>query len=179
MFTSFLTVLFACSGLVLGLAPPISNPSLVSPKYVESSYSLPQLDPNPSQRRGEVALNHAGFLYGPPLIGNSSYFPTGTLGGPRVNEDVAAFLQNAAFITQSIEEERTAVVQKITQVLNVFVQWQTLSQLIVKRREGFRICPATSFFTKMNGTNLTLLASRPATSPITAKIFTSRWSDFL
>ena len=117
MFTSFLTGLFACSGLVLGLAPPISNPALVSPKYVEPKYTLPQFDPNPSQRLAEVALNHAGFLYGPPLIGNSSFFPAGTLGGARVNEDVAAFIKNAANITQSIEAERGAVVQKVTQVL--------------------------------------------------------------
>ena len=179
MFTFILTCLLTCSGLVLGLTPPISNPSLLSPKYVEARYTLPQFDPNPSQRLDEVALNHAGFLYGPPLIGNSSFFPTGNLGGARVNEDVAAFIKNAANITQSIEAERGAVVQKITQVLYIFFQRRTLSQLIVKRREVFKICPATSFFTKMNGKNLTLLALPPDTSPTTPRTFTSRWSDFL
>ena len=179
MFTSFLASLFSCSGLVLGLAPPVSNPSLLSPKYVVAKYTLPQFDPNPSQRLDEVALNHAGFLYGPPLIGNSSFFPTGNLGNGQVTKDIAAFIKNAASISLSIEAERGAVVQKVTQVLYIFVQRQTLSPLIVKRREVFKICPATSFFTKMNGKNLTLLVSRPATSPTTAKIFTSRWSDFL
>ena len=179
MFTSFLIGLFSCSGLVLGLPPLVSNPSLLSPKYVGAQYTLPQFDPNPSQRLNEVATNRAGFLYGPPLIGNSSFFPTGNLGGARVTEDVAAFVTNAAYINLSIEAERGAVVQKVTQVLYILVQRGTLSQLIVKRREGFKICPATSFFTKMNGKNLTLLASRPATSPTTPKIFTSRWSGFL
>ena len=117
MLKSFLTSLFACSGLVLGLAPPTSNPSLLSPTYVEPKYTLPQFDRNSSQRRDEVASNHAGFLYGPPLIGNSSFFPNGTLGDQRVNADVDAFIQNAAFINQSIEAERGAVVQKVTQVL--------------------------------------------------------------
>ena len=179
MFTSFLAGLFVWSGLVLGLAPPISNPALLSPKYVEPKYTLPQFDPNPSQRLEEVALNHAGFLYGPPLIGNSSFFPTGNLGGARVSEDVVAFVQNAASITQSIEAEQGAVVQKVTQVLDTFFLRRTLSQLIVERRGVFKIYPAMSFFTQMNGKILTLLASRPATSPTTAKIFTSRWSDFL
>ena len=121
MFTSIHTCLLTCSGLVLGLGPPISNPSLLSPKYVEAKYTLPQFDPNPSQRLAEVALNHAGFLYGPPLIGNSSFFPTGNLGGARVNEDVNAFVQNAASITQSIAAEQGAVVQKVTQVLYILI----------------------------------------------------------
>ena len=122
MSKSLLTSLFACSGLVLGAAPPPSNPSLLNPTYVEPKYALPQFDRNPSQRRDEVASNHAGFLYGPPLIGNSSFFPNGTLGSQRVNADVAAFTQNAAFITQSIEAERGAVVQKVTQVtISIFI----------------------------------------------------------
>ena len=116
MSKSFLTTLFACSGLVLGSAPPPSNPSLVSPKYVEPKYSLPQFDRNPSQRLEEVALNHAGYLYGPSLIGNSSFFPNGTLGNQRVGADVNTFMLNAAFITTSIEDESGAVVQKVTQV---------------------------------------------------------------
>ena len=178
MSKSFLPGLFACSALVLGLAPPTSNPSLLSPTYVEPKYTLPQFDRDPSQRRDEVASNHAGFLYGPPLIGNSSFFPTGTLGGQRVNADVVAFTQNAAFITQSIEAERGAVVQKVTQVLYIFIQRRTLNRLIMERRGVFKTYPATSFSTRMNGKNPTLSASRPATSPTTAKTFTSRWSDF-
>ena len=179
MSKSLLTGLFAWSGLVLSLAPPTSDPSLLSPKFVESKYSLPQFDSNPSQRRDEVASNHAGFLYGSPLIGNSSFFPAGTLGGQRVNADVAAFTQNAAFITQSIEAERSAVVQKVTQVLYIDSSSErTLNQLIVERRGVFKIFLATSFSTRMNGNNPTLSASHPATSPTTAKIFIFRWSDF-
>ena len=119
MLNLFLTGLFACSGLVLGLTPPTSDPSLLSPQYLEPKYTLPQFDRNPSQRHDEVALNHAGFLYGPPLIGNSSFFPKGTLGDQRVNADLVTFTQNAAFINHSIETEQGAVVQKVTQVLYI------------------------------------------------------------
>ena len=120
MLKSFLSGLLACSGLVLGLAPPTSNPSLVSPQYDEPKCTLPQFDRDPSQRREEVASNHAGFLYGPPLIGNSSFFPNGTLGDQRVSADVAVFLQNAAFINKSIEDESGAVVQKVIQVRYIY-----------------------------------------------------------
>lgn len=117
MSKSFLTGLLAYSGLVLGLAPQSSNPSLVSPKYVQPKYALPQFDHDPVQRRTEVILNHAGFLYGPSLIGNLSFFPTGTLGKQRVTADIALFMQDAAFTNQSIEDERGAVVQKVKQVI--------------------------------------------------------------
>ena len=179
----FLTSLLACSGLVLGLTPPTSNPSLTITKYVESKYALPQFDSNTSQRLQEVALNRAGFLYGPPLIGNSSFFPNGTLGNQRVNADVVAFTQNAVFITQSIEAEQRAVVQKVTQVCTMYSFsggdcWISANKSW--ERQGVSgIYRATSFSMQMNGNSPTLLVSRPATSQITARIFTSRWNDFL
>lgn len=114
MLNLFLIGLFARGDVVLGLTPPSSGPSISNPRYI-----LPQLDPNPSQRAQEVAINRAGFLYGPPLIGNSSFFPGGALGGQRVEADVAAFTQNAAFITQAIETESAPVIQKVTQVINI------------------------------------------------------------
>lgn len=114
MLVFLLIGLFALGDTVLGLASQSPNQILSSP-----GYTLPQLDPNPSLRAQEVAINHAGFLYGPPLIGNSSFFPAGKLGNQRVGTDVIAFQRNAAFITQSIEKESVAVVEKITKVLYI------------------------------------------------------------
>ena len=114
MLNILLIGLFICGDIVQGLAPPHSGPLLSS-----SGYILPQLDPNPSQRAQEVAINYAGFLYGPPLIGNLSFFPAGTLGVQRVYADIEGFKQNAVFITEAIEKESGAVVQEITQVSNI------------------------------------------------------------
>ena len=100
------------TGAVLSLSPGSSS-SILS----KSGYVLPQFDPNPSERSQEVAINHAGFLYGPPLIGNSSYFPGGALGRQRINSDILAFQENAALITQSIHDESGAVEERITKVL--------------------------------------------------------------
>ena len=99
------------AGTVLGLSPGSSSSIFSKPGYV-----LPQFDPNPSERSQEVAINHAGFLYGPPLIGNSSYFPGGALGSQRVGSDITAFVGNAAIITQSIHDESGAVEERITKV---------------------------------------------------------------
>lgn len=103
--------LFARGDVVLGLTLPPSG-QLIS----TSGYILPQFDPNPSQRAQGVVINRAGFSNGPSLIGNSSFFPAGTLGDQRVKTDIAGFIQNAAFITQAIEDEKGAVEQKIKQV---------------------------------------------------------------
>lgn len=111
MLVHHLLGLFIRISIVLGLTP--SSPS---PIFSDSGYFLPQFDPNPTQRVQEIAINHAGFLYGPPLIGNSSYFPAGRIAAERVAADVIAFRQNAAFITEAIEEERGAVEARIIQV---------------------------------------------------------------
>jgi hypothetical protein len=49
--------------------------------------SLPQYDSNPAARAAAVAAKKAGYLYGPSLIGNASFYPSGTLGNARVMAD--------------------------------------------------------------------------------------------
>lgn len=81
-----------------------------------ASYILPQADPNPSQRAAEVAAEKAGYLYGSSLLGNASFFPAGDLGQKRVAADVALFVKNASYITESIEKEVGPVEQIVTAV---------------------------------------------------------------
>ena len=123
-----------------------------------SAYSLPQFDKNPTLRAQEVSINHAGFLYGPPLIGNNSFFPGGKLGSKRVASDVVAFKENAAFITQAVEKESGPVIAKITKALDLVVR-HVADRLIVGRRVVSRICPTTSFSTRTSGVNRILLVS--------------------
>ena len=172
MFGILLLGLSAQALNVLGLAvsPSSSQLSASGPRY-----SLPQLDRDPSLRAQEVSLNRAGYLYGPPLIGNSSYFPIGTLGRQRVAADVNAFKHNAVFITKAIDAESGAVVDKIAKVLQLITQ--SCRQLIVGRRVVSRVLQIMSCFIRMNGNNQIQLASLPATSPIILKTCSSQWSD--
>jgi len=51
--------------------------------------SIPQIDSDPRARAAGVATRRAGFLYGPSLIGEASFFLNGTLGEERVLQDLA------------------------------------------------------------------------------------------
>lgn len=113
-------------GLVAALPPPLPLPLAPDTK---DGYSLPQYDPNPSQRAQEVASSHAGYLYGPSLIGNSSFFPSGPLGNQRVASDVVGFERNAAFITEAIEKESEAVIDTIKRVSSFLASFMICSLL--------------------------------------------------
>ncbi|KAL8694933.1 MAG: hypothetical protein Q9218_000504 [Villophora microphyllina] len=97
--------------LALTHALPSRGSSRINPS--NATYVLPQSDPNPSQRAAEIAIDRAGYLYGPPLLGNNSFFPTGPLGNQRVAADIAVFTANASYITESIEKEAGPVEQAI------------------------------------------------------------------
>jgi hypothetical protein len=67
----------------LALAQPNTNTSTV--------YSLPANDLASSIRQQQIAINRAGYLYGPSPLGNTSFFLTGVLGDTLVLSDVAVF----------------------------------------------------------------------------------------
>ncbi|MCJ1260456.1 hypothetical protein MMC22_000317 [Lobaria immixta] len=62
-------------------------------------------DPGPLERSEELKRNQAGYVYGPSLIGNTSYFPTGTLGNELVAKDLAMWEQDAVYIQKAIAED--------------------------------------------------------------------------
>ena len=80
------------------------------------SYVLPMYDPNPAARAAELARNRAGYQYGPSLIGNSSFFLTGTLGDQLVNSEIALWNQDAAPVRAAIRAEAAPVVGAIQAV---------------------------------------------------------------
>lgn len=105
------TILYALS--VFGTAYALRS---LRRNISNTTYVLPQSDPTPLLREAEVAAERAGYQYGPSLLGNSSFFPTGLLGGARVAADVAVFTKDAAYITLSIEKEKPPVEQAVTAV---------------------------------------------------------------
>ena len=77
------------------------------------TYVLPMFDPNPAARAAELANNRAGYLYGPSLIGNSSFFLTGQLGDQLVQSDIALWEQDAAPVNAAVQAEVTPVFQSV------------------------------------------------------------------
>ena len=81
-----------------------------------SSYSLPMFDPNPAARWAEIADNRAGYVYGPSLIGNSSFFPTGSKGDQLWQSEVTLWNQSAAPQRAAVGAEAAQVQQTLAAV---------------------------------------------------------------
>ncbi|KAH7303981.1 lipoxygenase [Stachybotrys elegans] len=74
---------------------------------------LPQDDSNVSARIGEVEQRQTVILYGPSLIGNTSFFPTGTLGSQLSLRDQQQWANDSAFVQQAAAQEAAVVLQAI------------------------------------------------------------------
>ena len=81
-----------------------------------SAYVLPMNDPYPTQRSEEVQDHRNGFLYGPSLIGNTSYFPTGPLGDGLVKAQIALGEAEADANEKVILEEAKPVYEAVMKV---------------------------------------------------------------
>ena len=80
------------------------------------TYVLPIFDPNPVARSAEIEKNRAGYLYGPSLIGNSSFFLTGTLGDQLVKDEIAQWNQTAKPVRMAIQTEAAPVLETLKAV---------------------------------------------------------------
>ena len=70
-------------------------------------------DPNPAVRAAELEKNRAGYQYGPSLIGNSSFFLTGSLGDQLVESEVALWNKDAQPVRAAIQAEATPALKAI------------------------------------------------------------------
>lgn len=80
-------------------------PCLKCPENHENRFVLPMYDSEPLRRVDEIMKKQNGYLYGPSLIGNSSYFPTGILGNAMVQQDQDQWYTDAYSLTSHVVEE--------------------------------------------------------------------------
>ncbi|KAF7165183.1 hypothetical protein CNMCM5623_009449 [Aspergillus felis] len=80
------------------------EPSPALPSDVDQ-YTLPMFDIKPWERVYEVRLAREGYLYGPPLLGNTSFFPTGVLGDAMVARDKAAWFRDVEYVSNNVYPE--------------------------------------------------------------------------
>lgn len=78
------------------------------PEEQQGKFTLPIEDHSPSMRILEIDKKRQGYLYGPSLLGNTSWFPTGTLGKAMVQQHMDQWLQDASWLTGVVEEEMNA-----------------------------------------------------------------------
>lgn len=79
-------------------------------------------DPGPLERAEELKRNQAGYLYGPSLIGNTSYFLTGTLGNELVAKDLALWEQDAVNIQEAIAKDAPLAREALASVSNCTIE---------------------------------------------------------
>lgn len=78
----------------------------MDPEYLlQEKLVLPQRDVDSFIRKGEVDLHRQGYLYGPSLLGNISFFPTGPLGNPMVQQHQDTWYADAAWLTDMVNKE--------------------------------------------------------------------------
>ncbi|KAK0103807.1 hypothetical protein ONS95_005806 [Cadophora gregata] len=70
--------------------------------------SLPQFS-NSTARLEAINTKREGWLYGPSLLGNASFFPTGSLGTARMQTDMALFAAESAYISPKAQADLAAV----------------------------------------------------------------------
>ena len=68
-------------------------------------FVLPFSDSSWSDRFIEIRQNRAGYQYGPPLLGNTSFFPTGVLGEARVRKDKRLWFRDVQYVTENVNKE--------------------------------------------------------------------------
>jgi hypothetical protein len=56
--------------------------------------TIPQNDCNSTARAEAILVKRQGYLYGPSLLGNASFFPTGSLADVLIENDIALFEQD-------------------------------------------------------------------------------------
>ena len=76
-------------------------------------------DVPPFSRAFEIERKRRGYLYGPSLLGNTSYFPAGILGEAMVQQHMHQWLQDAAWVTSVVEDELNAAAAVLEQVSNI------------------------------------------------------------
>lgn len=79
-----------------------------SPEGQQSMFTVPIEDHSPSMRTLEIEQKRQGYLYGPSLLGNTSYFPTGSLGAAMVQQHMEEWAQDASWVNNAVEEEMKA-----------------------------------------------------------------------
>ena len=84
--------------------------------YGKTKFALPSEDSNPLERAHQIELKRQGYVYGPSLLGNTSYFPTGSLGDAMVQQHVDQWLSDAYWLTTAVEDEFKSASRALNEV---------------------------------------------------------------
>lgn len=104
-------------------APPSSR---LTESFLEkkcSKFNISVEDNYPSLRALEIERKRQGYLYGPSLLGNTSYFPTGILGDAMVQQHIDEWSQDASSINGVVDEEAKAAAAALSMAGTMLRPW--------------------------------------------------------
>jgi len=93
---------------------------LASVKYAEErKMVLPMYDDEPWKRISNIQKKQRGYLYGPSLLGNTSFFPAGNLGQLMAQQDGEKWRSDAAWIVSNVAKESKLAAAALTKVITI------------------------------------------------------------
>ena len=104
LFLSFLYISNAVAWPIISVQS-VLKPFAALPDDNSPKYSLPMFDTRSWERVDEIRQARAGYIYGPPLLGNTSFFPTGVLGEAMVARDRVAWFKDVEYVTNNVYPE--------------------------------------------------------------------------
>lgn len=110
-----LLIQYACTSPI-SPKQKVLGPSHVLPSDHNAKFTLPVHDTTPRDRISEIRLAREGYKYGPPLLGNTSYYPTGSLGDAMAARDAAEWYRDAEDITNDVYPDIKEAATAITKV---------------------------------------------------------------
>ena len=105
--------LFFGTAAFVAAAPTSSTSAATS---TPTKYTLPQNDDDTGLRKLEIEQIRSGVIYGPSLIGETSFFPSGALGSQLSLRDQSQWANDSIFVQQAAAKEAAAVLQTIKDV---------------------------------------------------------------
>lgn len=138
-----ISVVLALAALVCALPPAwngkdVGGGVLIMMNGSNTSYSLPMFDPNPAARAAEVKDNREGYLYQPPLLGNSSFFLGGPKGSQLVESDIGLWTNDATPQRVQVSEEAVLVRQSLAAVSINPIRRISAKVLIIRQAGGIQ-----------------------------------------
>ena len=103
-------VFFAC---MIHVNRSWALPQVQYPNNTVRQYVLPMFEMDVPARSRQLQAQREGYLYGPPLMGNTSFFPTGKLGDKLVQEEVKPFITEIEQIDALILEDQKSAQAKV------------------------------------------------------------------
>jgi hypothetical protein len=113
--------------LAIPSLPPRSS-NLLPRQNITTIYSLPDDSPIRAQA---IQLKRDNFIYGPSIAGNTSFWPTGSLGNATVQAQFAALVADGGPQRAAVQADSATAVQAVIAVSQNWIFYNVIRDLFI------------------------------------------------